>query len=287
VKDLLRIDDLTRDDLDLLVDLAAESRHNQRVAHRLLKEETVLIHTDRGCAPALDRVALVAAAARLGAVPMLTTSDDLALRPADWLRDAANAVSSWVRLVVLRVADDDVVQRAASAASVPVANAGSDEHNPVQAIADLATISARFGSLAGVRVAFVGAGCAAANSLAGACALAGVDFVAATPPGYELAADPFAAAEELAQRSGAVVLATHDPYRVDEGLMAMADPDAMLLHPLPVRRGVEVATPVVDGGRSMVFEEAENRMHAAMAVMRALAGRRLVGRRRTAFASVA
>lgn len=309
---LLRIDDLTQDDLFLLLHLADESRRNPIVAHKLLRDDAVLLHFERPTP--LARLAFASAVSRLGGTPVETAAGDLPLESAESIRDTANALSGEYRAVVVRMVDEDALYAFASAASVPVVNAQSENHDPCQAIADLVTLQQRFGSLAGVRVGFVGAVTPAANSLVGACALAGVDIVVATPPGYELDADVMAGAEETAMHTGALVLATHDPYRavagahavctgpwptgpgadealrpyrVDEALLGMADDSAVFLHSLPADRSREVSAAVIDGRRSMTAEQADNRSRVASAVLRALIGRRLSGSRHRAFLRIA
>ena len=308
---LLRIDDLVEEDLALLLDLAAESRHNPGVARRLLREEAVLLWFDH--AAPFSRLAAAAAVARLGAAPVVAADGDLATDSPAAIRDSANAVGGSFRAVVAGLADDRLLHAFASASAVPVVSGGTDTHDPVAALAALAALRQKFGSLGGVRLAYVGAAGPAANSLVQAAALAGVDVTVATPPGFEAEADAFAAAEETGLRTGALVLATHDPYQgvagahavctgpwpadaadagfegfcVDEGLLRMADPDAVVCHFLPAVRGREVAADVLDGRRSLCFELSDNRGHVLGAALRALIGHRLAGSRRRAFARTA
>jgi ornithine carbamoyltransferase len=199
-----------------------------------------------------------------------------------------------------------------AAASIPVVNALTDGHHPCQALADLLTIHERFGTLQGLKVAYLGDGNNVAHSLMEACALAGVDVSIATPPGYEPDAAVVRTAEELAAASDALVTVTHDPlkavveahvvytdvwvsmgdaeeqrvtrsaalgsYRVDAAIMAEASPDAVFMHCLPAHRGQEVTEDVIDGPRSIVFDQAENRLHTAQAVLVALDERLIAGR---------
>ena len=206
---------------------------------------------------------------------------------------------------MIRTFADDDVRRFAEASTVPVVNALTDGHHPCQALADLLTLQQRFGRLHGLKVAYVGDGNNVAHSLLEACALAGVDIAIATPPGYECDRDVVAVASSIAGRRGTGVLETHDPlvaaadadavytdvwvsmgddaertarteafapYRVDAGVMDVAGPDAVFMHCLPAHRGEEVSATVIDGPQSVVFEQAENRLHTAVAVLVVLLG---------------
>jgi ornithine carbamoyltransferase len=181
----------------------------------------------------------------------------------------------------------------ASAASVPIINALSNEHHPCQALADLLTLRERFGGLEGLRVAYVGDGNNVAHSLMEAAALAGFELWLACPPGYR-------PDEEIASRAGDAVHVVADPreavagaqavytdvwvsmgdeeertrrladltaYRVDADLMALADPEAVFLHCLPAHRGEEVSADVIDGPRSAVWQQAANRLPTEQAVL--------------------
>jgi ornithine carbamoyltransferase len=156
----------------------------------------------------------------------------------------------------------------------------SGTDHPLQALADLLTIKQLFGRTEGIRVAFIGEGNNVSRSLAEACALAGADFVSASPQGFGLEnsmADPAEAVERADIVYSDVFVsmggedsegrrAAFEPYQVDEALMALA-PNAWFLHCLPARRGEEVTAPVIDGPRSAVWRQAENRMHTARGAM--------------------
>jgi ornithine carbamoyltransferase len=163
-------------------------------------------------------------------------------------------------------------------------NALTDEAHPLQALADLQTIRARFGTLDGVRVAWIGDGSNVCASLAAACTLLGIELVQAAPAGYEapglaVVADP----REAAQAAHVLVTdvwasmgqeaererRAHDlaPYAVDAELLALADPDAIVLHCLPAHPGEEIASDVLYGPQSAVWDEAENRLHTSKALL--------------------
>jgi ornithine carbamoyltransferase len=192
-----------------------------------------------------------------------------------------------------------------------VINALTDGHHPCQALADLLTLRQHFGVLEGLRLAYLGDGNNVAHSLMEACALAGIDVVIATPPGFEPDPEVVATAATLAKRAGSTVELSHDPmeavtdadavytdvwvsmgdddderaarsealtpFQVSEAVMAEAGNDAVFMHCLPAHRGQEVAAAVIDGPQSVVLDEAENRMHTAQALLVALIEGRLQG----------
>ena len=311
MKDLLRIADLTSDDLDQLLDLADESARRPHEWRYLLAGETIVTYFAKPSTR--TRLSLVAAAAQLGAVAQVVGPAELQLGRGETIEDTARVVSRYARAFVIRTFADDDVRRFAAAATIPVVNALTDGHHPLQAVADLQTLRRRYGTLMGLKVAYLGDGNNVCHSLLEACALAGVDISVATPPGYEPAAEVVERAERLAIESGALVLTTHDPYlaasdahavytdvwlsmgtseeehatrtralapyRVDPGIMALARPEASFLHCLPAHRGDEVAASVIDGPQSLVFDQAEHRLHTAVAVLRSLVLDTLRGRR--------
>jgi ornithine carbamoyltransferase len=309
VKDLLRIADLSPKDLAHLLDRADRFRSAPRSRPDLLAGETVITYFAKPSTR--TRLSFGSAIARLGGTPEVVRPDELQLGRGETIEDTARVVSRYARAFVIRTFADEDVRRFAAAASIPVVNALTDGHHPCQALADLMTLRQHFGGLGGLRVAYVGDGNNVAHSLMEACALAGVDITVATPPGYECDPHVVAVAERLAGTSGALVLTTHDPikavagvdavytdvwlsmgddsaeaaaraealapYQVNRALMAEAGPAAAFLHCLPAHRGQEVTADVIDGRRSIVFDQAENRMHTAQAVLAALVDDELEG----------
>jgi ornithine carbamoyltransferase len=195
----------------------------------------------------------------------------------------------------------------AGAAAVPVINALTDEHHPCQALADLLTIRERFGTLGGLRIAYVGDGNNVAHSLLEAGALMGCSVSLATPLDYRADEEIVSDAAEVAMPRGGSVLVTDDPaeavtgahviytdvwvsmgedadraerverlrpYQVDESLMGRARDDAIFMHCLPAHRGEEVSAAVIDGDRSVVLQQAANRLPTEQAVLETLIGGR-------------
>jgi ornithine carbamoyltransferase len=302
MKDLLRISDLAPWQLEHLLTEAARCKATPHHSPGLLAGETVVLYFAKPSTR--TRLSLETAVTRLGGTPAVVGPAELQLGRGETIEDTARVISRYARAFTIRTFADDDVARFAAAASIPVVNALTDDHHPLQALADLLTIRERFGTLRGLRVAYVGDGNNVAHSLMEACALAGVDVAVATPPGYEPSPAVVAAASEAALASGALLDVGHDPfravagahavytdvwvsmgdreeerarraaalqhYRVTRPLMAEADTNAVFLHCLPAHRGDEVEAAVIDGPRSLVFDQAENRLHTAQAVLATL-----------------
>jgi ornithine carbamoyltransferase len=185
-------------------------------------------------------------------------------------------------------------------ASIPVVNGLTDEFHPCQALADALTLRERFDDLERVRVAYVGDGNNVCHSLMTICAKLGIDFVASNPPGYEPRADVVAAAREAAEAAGGTVGFVREPhaaatsahalytdvwtsmgqdaeaeqrrqafegYRIDEELLELADPGAIVMHDLPAHYGEEIGEDILHGPRSAAWDQAENRLHAQKALL--------------------
>jgi ornithine carbamoyltransferase len=283
-RSLLRIRDWAPAELEAVLDLAGELKERQagREPHRLLEGRTLGLlfhkHSTR------TRVSLEVAAAQLGATALYLHGEGLQLARGESVEDTARVLSRYLDALAIRTHAHAEVEAFAAAASIPVVNALTDEAHPLQALADLLTVRERFGTLEGVRVAWVGDGSNVCVSLAEACAALGAEFVCASPPGYgppgvATLADPREAAAgahvlvtdvwvsmgQEAERAARV--AALAPYALDERLLALADPEAIVLHCLPAHPGEEIAADVLYGSRSAVWDEAENRLHTAKALL--------------------
>ncbi len=219
MKDLLRVADLSRDDLDHLLDLSEDVRRDPHAHADLFDGDTVVTYFAKPSTR--TRLSFGSAITHLGGTPEIVGPNELQLGRGETIEDTARVVSRYARAFVIRTFADDDVRRFAAAATIPVVNALTDLHHPCQALADLLTLRQHFGSLQGLRLAYLGDGNNVAHSLLEACALSGIDIVVATPPGYEPDAGILAGAERLAIGSGALVLATHNP------LTAIAGADAV------------------------------------------------------------
>jgi ornithine carbamoyltransferase len=238
------------------------------------------------------RVSFQVGVAELGGHPLPLRADELQLGRGESIADTARVLSRFLHAIVIRSGSDEVVRELAGAADVPVINGLTPEHHPCQALADLLTLRERFGTLVGLRVAYVGDGNNVARSLALLGRVAGVDVAVASPPGYELEPglaalatnDPAEAAEgadaiytdvwvsmgdeEEADRKRADL----GPYQVNAELLARASDRAVVLHCLPAHPGEEITDDVLYGERSAVWDQAENRLHAQKALLEMLVG---------------
>ena len=233
------------------------------------------------------RVSFEVGVVELEGHPLILRGDEMQLSRGEPLRDTALVLSRHVDAVGVRTGAHASVEELAAHASVPVFNMLTAEHHPCQALADLLTLREAFGSLAGLRLAYVGDGNNVARSLAILCAIAGVELVVASPEGFELDAaagatlvrDPAEAVrgahavytdvwvsmgdeETAAQRRAALA-----GYRLDDALLDLARPDAIALHDLPAHVGEEITAEVLYGPRQRVWDQAENRRHAQKAML--------------------
>jgi len=234
----------------------------------------------------------------LGGHPVVLLSKDTQLERGESVEDTARMLSGYVHGIVYRTFGHDRIERMAANASVPVINGLSDKFHPCQLLADLMTIRecSANGKLEGVRVAWIGDGNNMANSWINAAAMLGFDLTLACPESFEPDCDIL----DAARKEGAVVLVVHDPYEaargsiavntdvwasmgqeaeaekrkrafaaymVDDALMAAADPSAVFMHCLPAHRGEEVTEEVLEGKRSIVWEQALNRLYIQEAIL--------------------
>jgi ornithine carbamoyltransferase len=232
------------------------------------------------------RVSFEVGITQLGGTGLYLAASDLQLGRGETIRDTAVVLSRYLDAIMIRTFAQADVEELARHGSIPVINGLTDEEHPCQALADVMTIRERLGRLEGVRLAYIGDGNNVCVSLAEASRLLGLSFVAATPPGYEpplgwaeVTNDPREAAggadvlytdvwtsmgqdEERAQR-----LEDFSGFTIDESLVALAGPSAVVLHCLPAHYGEEIVEDVLYGPQSAVWDEAENRLHAQKALM--------------------
>ena len=279
-RDVLRAGDLVPAETEAVLDLAADLKldpYEPRLPGRTLgllfrKPST------------RTRVSFAVAIAQLGgaAVPLLP--DELQLSRGESLEDTARVLSGYLDAIAIRTFSQSELEEWADAASVPVVNALTDDEHPCQAHADALTIRERLGGTDGVRIAWLGDGTNVCSSLGGIAPGLGMELVAASPAGYE--ADGVETVRDPREAvAGANVLVTDtwtsmgreadaskrlrdlDGYRLTEELVALADPEAIVLHCLPAHAGEEIEASVLYGPRSAVFQEAENRLHVQKALL--------------------
>jgi ornithine carbamoyltransferase len=236
------------------------------------------------------RVSFEVGVAELGGTPLVLRGDEMQLTRGESVADTARVMSRYVHAIVIRSGSDERVAELAEAASVPVVNALTPRHHPCQALADLQTLRERFGTLEGVKLAYVGDGNNCARSLAILGPEAGVEVVVASPEGYtleegpaELTDDPREAAKGADALYTDVWVSMSDegeeagkrradlaPYQLNEELMALASDRAIAMHCLPAHPGEEISEGVLYGDRSAVWDQAENRLHAQKALLELL-----------------
>lgn len=309
MKDLLRIADLAPADLALLLEEAAAAKRNPHLHADLLRGDSVALYFAKPSTR--TRLALQTAVVRLGGTPLALTPGQLQLTRGESIQDTARVASQYVRaIVVLGFADADLHELAA-AASVPVINALTDGHDPIQTLAALLTLQQRWGGLAGRKLAYLGQGGSVAHSLLEAAPLAGMSVAVATPHDLQPHPEVVARARTLAVERGLLVHLTSEPidavqgadaviteawrpahdltgarqpqtdalerFSVDQRLLAHARPDVLLLHCQPAYLGQEATSQVIDGPRSRVLDLAENLLPVAQAILSTLVAGNLQG----------
>ncbi|HPT36753.1 MAG TPA: ornithine carbamoyltransferase, partial [Methanothrix sp.] len=298
---LISISDLSKEDILRLLD-SAEAFRVKRGSHgQPLQGKSLAMIFEKPSTR--TRVSLEVAAAELGAHPLYLSAGELQLGRGETVADTARVLSRYVSGITARVFSHNTVVQLATHASVPVINALSDWEHPLQILADLLTMRQRFSRLEGLRLAWIGDGNNVCNSLILASAILGMEITAASPPGYrpkpeileqakELGGRPVVVVEPAEAAKGADVLVTDTwvsmgdegeeaerlrvfgRYQVNSELLRLAAPEAIALHCLPAHRGQEITDEVMDGPKSAVFDEAENRLHTSKAVMAWLMGQR-------------
>ena len=273
MKHLLSIRDLSPADLQAILALS-----EQAACPRALQDKGVALYFEKPSARTRNSMEL--AAAQLGGHPVYLQPNELGIGTRESVEDVTHTLACYHAIIAARVFDHALLEQMAAVNAAPVLNMLSATDHPLQALADLLTIKQLVGRLEGVRVAFIGEGNNVARSLAEGCALAGAEFVIASPEGHGLEgslSDPVEAVEgadivytdvwvSMGGEDSDERRALFEPYQVDEALMALA-PNARFMHCLPARRGEEVTAPVIDGPRSAVWRQAGNRMHSARGAM--------------------
>jgi len=295
-KHLLSVSDFADEGILPFVREAAEMKSRGRLG--LLDGKLLALLFEK---PSLrTRASSEAAMNDLGGRAIYFSPAEVGLGKRESVPDVARVLSGYVDGIAARTFAQSTLKELADYCSVPVINSLTDHEHPCQALADFLTIYEKKGALSGVSLAFIGDGNNVANSLVLAAALSGMDFRIASPSEYEIEADVLSRAREYAQFSGGKVtcvtapeeaasgadivytdvwtsmgqeaesgkrLRAFDGYQVNDELMALAASDAIFMHDLPAHRGEEVIDSVIDGAQSVVFEQAENRMHTLKALL--------------------
>ena len=311
--DLVFDDDLNRTDAQAVLRLAGQMRRSPERYRSALAGRVLALLFEK---PSLrTRVTFEVAMKSLGGDSIFLDCRGEPLGQREPLSDVARNLDRWVDAIAARTFRQATVEELAAWAEVPVINALSDRVHPCQALADMLTLQDVFGRLEGLKLAFVGDGNNVAHSLLLTGAKLGVNVAVATPPGYEPDPQIVASAAEVAAQTGATVRVGNDPaeavagahavytdawismgsereakvrrkrfrpYQVTEKLLRKARPDAVFMHCLPAHRGEEVEEAVIESSRSVVFDQAENRLHAQKGLLGLLLADRASRKKRRA-----
>lgn len=305
MKHLISIHDLTFDEINEIFELSAKLKEflKEGKDHSYLKGKTLgMIFTKSSTR---TRVSFEVGMYQLGGYSLFLNSNDIQLGRGETIQDTAQVLSRYIDGIMIRTfAHKDVIDLA-NYGSIPVINGLTDLMHPCQALADLFTIHEKKGDLKGLKLAYIGDGNNMAHSLLHGCAKVGMDISVATPKGFECDPDIVKEAMDDAGSSGSKIVLTNDPveaikdadvvytdtwvsmgqeaekekrikifspYQVNKELFSLAKSNALFLHCLPAYRGFEVTDDVIDGPNSVVFDEAENRLHVQKAIMVKLMG---------------
>jgi ornithine carbamoyltransferase len=299
-RDFLRVNDWDADELTQVLDLAdrLKARQRERVEHRHLEGRALGMIFQKPSTR--TRVSFEVGMFQLGGAALYLAAGDLQLGRGETIKDTGVVLSRYLDGIMIRTFEQSDVDELAAAADIPVINGLTDDFHPCQALADVMTIRERLGIFDGVRVAYLGDGNNVCHSLMVACAKLGMDFVAATPEGYEPSDEVVGWARAAANVSGRSVELTHDPraaadgadvlytdvwtsmgqdeererrlrdlagFGIDEAMVELASERAIVLHCLPAHYGEEITEEVLYSSRSAVWDQAENRLHTQKALL--------------------
>ncbi len=304
-KDLLSIVDLSREDISQILEHSAvlKEKHKAGISYQPLKGKCLGMIFAKSSTR--TRVSFEVGIYQLGGYALFLSARDIQLGRGETIADTAHVLSRYVDGIMIRTFHQADVEELARMAEIPVINGLTDLLHPCQVLADLFTIQERLGTLDGLQVAYVGDGNNMANSWLHAAARLGMTLSVASPRGYEPDAQVVDAARKTAKQTGASLKITDDPaaavrgahiictdvwasmgqegeeekrrrdfsrFQVNAELGRHADPDYLFMHCLPAHRGEEVSAEILDGPHSIVFDEAENRLHTQKAIMELLMG---------------
>lgn len=302
-RDFLSLHDYSPQEIESLLELAAELKikQKQNVPHPYLQGKTLGMIFQKSSTR--TRVSFEVGMYQLGGYPLFLSASDLQLNRGETIADTARTLSRFLDGIMIRTYSHADVEELARHATIPVINGLTDFNHPCQIMADLMTVKEHKGKLAGLKLAYVGDGNNICHSLLSGCAKVGMHIGVASPEGYWPMDQIVNQAREDARQTGAVIKITTDPveavtgadvvvtdvwtsmgqevekkerrdvfapYQVNRELVAHAKPDYIFLHCLPAHRGEEVVEEVIDGSHAVVWDEAENRLHAQKALLAAL-----------------
>lgn len=295
-KDFLALADWSRQDLETLLNFAAELKKKQKsgITHHLLKGQTLGLIFEKSSTR--TRVSFEVGMFQLGGHALFMHSGTTQMGRGEPIKDTARTMSRYCDGVMIRTFAHSTIEEFATYSTVPVINGLTDRYHPCQLLADLLTVKEHKGRIEGLKYCWIGDGNNMANSWINAAAVFGFELRLATPPGYEPEADIL----DWARQQGAKLIMTHDPHEAADGadvlstdvwasmgheaeqkkrekdftgfqinreLVKSADPKAVVMHCLPAHRGEEITDDIIEGSQSIIFDQAENRLHAQKAVM--------------------
>jgi ornithine carbamoyltransferase len=303
MRHFLSVDDLTPAELTDLLALTDKLKADPSSARDALRGRSIALIFEKPSTR--TRVSFEVGVSQLGAHPVVLSAGELQLGRGETIQDTGRVLSRYVDAVVLRTFEQERLEVLTTTATVPIVNALSDFEHPCQALADVFTMRERFGDLRGRTITYLGDGNNVAHSLLLAGTKMGMAVRVATPPGFEPIPQVVHRAEEIAAETGGSVEMTHDPeeaatgahalytdvwasmgqeeeaneralvfpaYQLTQKLVDLAAPDVVVLHCLPAHRGLEITDEVIDGPRSVVWDQAENRLHTQKALLLRLFG---------------
>ncbi|HUT26586.1 MAG TPA: ornithine carbamoyltransferase [Methanomassiliicoccales archaeon] len=301
-RDMISMLDVQDDILDIL-EVAEDMKKRRYEEMAPLKGQTLAMIFEKSSTR--TRVSFEVGMIELGGFAVTLNTKDLQMGRGETVADTARVLSRYVDGIMYRAFEHSMVLELAKYATVPVINGLDNFEHPCQIMADLLTVKERFGRLKGIKMAYVGDGNNVCNSLMLGCAMVGMDLACGCPKGYEPDAGVTEKAKEIAKANGCSLKITESakeaakgadvvytdvwvsmgqeeqsrmreqifkPYQVNADLMSVADPKAIVMHCLPAHRGMEITDEVIDSERSVVLDQAENRLHAQKAIMVALMG---------------
>lgn len=302
-RDFLGLDDFSPEEIRYLIDLAIDLKQKQKngeVYHPLKGKSLGMIFEKSSTR---TRVSFEVGMYQLGGQALFLSKNDIQIGRGETIHDTAKTLSRYLDGIMMRTYGHHTVIDMARYATVPVINALTDLSHPCQALADYQTILEHKGKLAGLKITYIGDGNNMVHSLMIGAAKLGMHIAVASPDGYDMDAAMVKQAHDIAAKTGAQITITRDPveaikdadvvytdvwasmgfeeeqkerelafkdYQVNEALVKHAKPDYLFLHCLPAHRGEEVSEGVIDGDNSIIFDQAENRLHAQKAVMAAI-----------------
>ena len=302
-RDLCSIGDLTVQEVAAIMELSHTVKNNPEDFRHALDSKQMVLFFEK--ASLRTRLTFEAAINTLGGNAIFVDQTQSPLGKRESIPDMAHNIERWMSVIVLRTYSHDTITEMAACSRVPVINALSDLEHPCQALADFFTLEERFGSVEGLHFTYVGDGNNVCHSLMLTAAQLGVHCTIATPKGFEPKLEIIHRSIEIAEQTGGSITLMHDPvkavegadavytdvctsmgfeheatkrapifkpYQVNEGLMSRAQQDAVFMHCLPAHRNAEVTDAVLDGPQSVVFDQAENRMHAQKSLLLMLLG---------------